>query len=395
MTKIFKFALLLLFSVTLFTACSDDNSENPVITTPTTFHLNTPALAANGVYDLANSKSVQLTCTQPNYGFPAVTKYTVMVGTKADMSDEKAMSTTFTTAKMDVDAAELANVLTELFVKQGYDEKQFPLDVPVYIRLVAVQTTADSRMIEGTQITSNIITLNKVHLLYTLPPVELPKNLYITGNFNKWSWDTALQMIPLHSAPNTFWHLVYIGGQGNDAGIKFNTEKTWSNNAAAGYDQIKINPASEKGADIINANGNIASSKPGWYLMIVECVVEGRDVKYNVTFNAPKVYLQGLATASGKWDLVDENLFEVPATADGEFISPALSHAVSGGPKDSDPGVRICVKVFDADWWKSEFIVYNGKIAYRGAGGDQTPRVAGAVGQKVHLNFTTETGEIK
>ena len=80
MTKIFKFALLLLFSVTLFTACSDDNSENPVITTPTTFHLNTPALAANGVYDLANSKSVQLTCTQPNYGFPAVTKYTVMVG---------------------------------------------------------------------------------------------------------------------------------------------------------------------------------------------------------------------------------------------------------------------------------------------------------------------------
>lgn len=101
MTKILKSALLLLCAVCFLTACSDDNDENPVVKTPTTFHLNTPALAANGIYDLANSKTIELTCSQPDYGYPAVTKYTVEVATSADMSDARTMATTFTTAKME------------------------------------------------------------------------------------------------------------------------------------------------------------------------------------------------------------------------------------------------------------------------------------------------------
>ena len=116
MTKILKSALLLLCTVCFFTACSDDNDENPTVKTPTTFHLNTPALAANGVYDLANSKTIELTCSQPDYGYPAVTKYTVEVATSADMSDVKSMATTFTTAKMEVNATELASLLTDLHV---------------------------------------------------------------------------------------------------------------------------------------------------------------------------------------------------------------------------------------------------------------------------------------
>ena len=394
MTKILKSALLLLCTVCFFTACSDDNDENPTVKTPTTFHLNTPALAANGVYDLANSKTIELTCSQPDYGYPAVTKYTVEVATSADMSDVKSMATTFTTAKMEVNAAELASLLTDLHVAKGMKEEQFPITAPVYIRVKAVQTTADGHEIEGTSITSNVITLNKVYLVFSLPPVKTPEKLFLVGNFNKWSWDNALEMTPVHSAPHIFWHLVYIDGQGESAGIKFNSEKAWNGNDI-GFDKIKINPASEKGSDIISVKGNIGSSKAGWYLMIVECTVEGRDVKYNVSFNNPNVYLQGLCTASAGWDLIPENLFTVPTTADGEFVSPAIGNTVSGGPTDGDPGVRICVKIPGSDWWMSEFIIYDKKIAYRGTGGDQTPRVAGTAGQKVYLNFTNETGEIK
>ena len=394
MTNILKSALLLLCSVCFFTACSDDNDENPVIKTPTTFHLNTPALAASGVYDLANSKSIELTCSQPDYGYPAVTKYTVEVATSADMSDAKSMATTFTTAKMEIDAAELASLLTDLHVAKGLREEQFPITAPVYIRLKAVQTTADGHEIEGTSIISNVITLSNVYLTFSLPPVTTPEKLYLVGNFNKWSWDSALEMTPVHSATNIFWHLVYIDGQGESAGVKFNSNKAWDGNDI-GFSKITINPASEKASNIVNANGNIGSSQAGWYLMIVECTVEGRDIKYNVTFNEPKVYLQGLCTASGGWDLLPENLFTVPTTADGEFVSPAIGNTVSGGPTAGDPGVRICVKIPGSDWWKSEFIIYDKKIAYRGTGGDQTPRVAGAVGQKVYLNFTNETGEIK
>lgn len=394
MTKILKSALLLICAVCFFTACSDDNDENPVVKSPTTFHLNTPALAANGIYDLTHSKSIELTCSQPDYGYPAVTRYTVEVATSADMSDARALSGSYTTAKIEVDAAELASTLTELYLAKGMSEHQFPLTAPVYIRVKAVQTTADNKEIEGTAITSNTIELSKVYFAFSLPPVTVPEKLYLVGSFNKWSWDNALEMIPVNGSPNIFWHLVYLAGEGNSAGVKFNSDKVWNKNAA-GFEKITINPASDNAADIINANGNIGSSKPGWYLMIVECTVVGRDIKYNVTFNKPNVYLQGVCTAAGGWDLIPDNLFSVPATADGEFVSPAIGNAVSGGPSGSDPGVRICVKIPNADWWKSEFIVYDKKIAYRGNGGDQTPRVAGAVGQKVYLNFTKETGEIK
>ena len=394
MTKILKSALLLLCAVCFLTACSDDNDENPLVKSPTTFHLNTPALAANGIYDLTHSKSIELTCSQPDYGYPAVTRYTVEVATSADMSDARALSGSYTTAKIEVDAAELASTLTELYLAKGMSEHQFPLTAPVYIRVKAVQTTADNKEIEGTAITSNTIELSKVYFTFSLPPVTAPEKLYLVGSFNKWSWDNALEMIPVNGSPNIFWHLVYLDGEGNSAGVKFNSDKAWNKNAA-GFEKITINPASDNAADIINANGNIGSSKPGWYLMIVECTVVGRDIKYNVSFNKPNVYLQGLCTAAGGWDLIPDNLFSVPTTADGEFVSPAIGNAVSGGPSGSDPGVRICVKIPNADWWRAEFIVYDKKIAYRGNGGDQTPRVAGAVGQKVYLNFTKETGEIK
>ena len=394
MTKILKSALLLICAVCFFTACSDDNDKNPVVKSPTTFHLNTPALAANGIYDLTHSKSIELTCSQPDYGYPAVTRYTVEVATSADMSDARALSGSYTTAKIEVDASELASTLTELYLAKGMSEHQFPLTAPVYIRVKAVQTTADNKEIEGTAITSNTIELSKVYFAFSLPPVTVPEKLYLVGSFNKWSWDNALEMIPVNGSPNIFWHLVYLDGEGNSAGVKFNSDKAW-NDKEAGFEKITINPASDNAADIINAKGNIGSSKPGWYLMIVECTVVGRDIKYNVTFNKPNVYLQGVCTAAGGWDLIPDNLFSVPATADGEFVSPAIGIALSGGPSGSDPGVRICVKIPNADWWKSEFIVYDKKIAYRGNGGDQTPRVAGAVGQKVYLNFTKETGEIK
>ena len=394
MTKILKSALLLICAVCFFTACSDDNDENPVVKSPTTFHLNTPALAANGIYDLTHSKSIELTCSQPDYGYPAVTRYTVEVATSADMSDARALSGSYTTAKIEVDAAELASTLTELYLAKGMSEHQFPLTAPVYIRVKAVQTTADNKEIEGTAITSNTIELSKVYFTFSLPPVTVPEKLYLVGSFNKWSWDNALEMIPVNGSPNIFWHLVYLDGEGNSAGVKFNSDKAYNGNEA-GFEKITINPASDNAADIINAKGNIGSSKPGWYLMIVECTVVGRDIKYNVTFNKPNVYLQGVCTAAGGWDLIPDNLFSVPTTADGEFVSPAIGNAVSGGPSGSDPGVRICVKIPNTEWWKSEFIVYDKKIAYRGNGGDQTPRVAGAVGQKVYLNFTKETGEIK
>ena len=61
-------------SMLAFTACEDDNDSNPVVQQPTTFQLNTPALAGN-LYDLEQTSSISLTCQQPDYGYTAAVMY--------------------------------------------------------------------------------------------------------------------------------------------------------------------------------------------------------------------------------------------------------------------------------------------------------------------------------
>ena len=52
------------------------------------------------------------------------------------------------------------------------------------------------------------------------------------------------------------------------------------------------------------------------------------------------------------------------------------------------------MKVPGHDWWHTEFMVFDKQLKYRGTGGDQD-RVINAVGQKLYINFGTETGELK
>jgi starch-binding outer membrane protein SusE/F len=58
MKKVLKSALLLMMGLVMFAACSDDRDDNPTITTPTEFILNTPAIASNNI-DLAHSSTLQ------------------------------------------------------------------------------------------------------------------------------------------------------------------------------------------------------------------------------------------------------------------------------------------------------------------------------------------------
>ena len=115
----------------LMSACDSDLDHNPTLQTPTKFVLNTPA-SANSTIDLDNSKTINLTCSQPDYGFPANTVYTVEVATKADMSDAVKLSQTFNSATLPLDAAELASALTTQEVAQGKSEADFPMTCLLY-----------------------------------------------------------------------------------------------------------------------------------------------------------------------------------------------------------------------------------------------------------------------
>ena len=384
MKNIIKSALLVVMSLTLMTACSDDNDSNPTIQSPTEFKLNTPVLE-NTPIDLANSSKIILTCSQPNYGYTASVQYTVQVATTPDMSDAQEISETSSSAKVEVNASLLASTLTNIFVEKGKTEADFPMDVKAYFRLKANIVTSNGNVVEGTEILSNVVSLNNIHLLFSLPAVNLPSHVYVVGSFCDWDWAKSFDMVQVYGTDNTFWRLVYI----DDSGIKLNTATEWNNNEK-GYAGITV--SGDCAGDIIDKDGNIASKNPGWYLVIVTTSVVNREIHYDVQFNKPTIWLIGPAAGSSDYAQEAEGWsFTVPTTKDGDFVSPAFAGSVPGGDGD---GVRMYVKVPGHDWWHSEFVVLSDKIEYRATGGDQA-RAAGSAGQKVYLNFSKGTGEIK
>lgn len=132
------------------------------------------------------------------------------------------------------------------------------------------------------------------------------------------------------------------------------------------------------GAGLVDKSGNVQVTNAGWYLFHV---LNGESKAINVY--TPNVYLIG--DTAGEWNVADSHKFEIPTTADGVFVSPAFA---------ADAELRMCVSIEGFDWWQAEFIILDGKIEYRGTGGDQT-RVSVTEGQKAYLNFTAGTGEIK
>ena len=388
MKNIIKSALLLLCSICILSACADDRDSNPTLQKPSdgSLVLNIPGMSENAIYDLANSETVNFTLNSlPNYGFPAYTTYTIAASMNSDMSGAVDVLTSPYT-KLEVDAAALASELTTMALAKGYKTEEFPLDIPVYFQVRGAATKYAGGAIDGTLTTSNIVSLKNVHLDFALPPVNPPANLYAVGNFNGWSWDTSVTMAPTYDATNKFWHIVWI----DESGLKFNAEKAWDG-GEVGYAGLR-NISGARAGDIVDGGGNIASSKPGWYMMIITAEVSGRDIVYDAQFEDPNVYLMGPITPKGDWsELEDGTKLDIPTTLDGQFVSPAFAKSVPGGDGD---GVRAYVKIEGFDWWKTEFMVFDGKIKYRGAGGDQD-RVAGSAGQKLYLNFANDTGEIK
>ena len=385
MKKIIKSALLVLCSVCLLTACEDDRDSNPTLQKPTdgSLVLNTPAMT-NAVCDLANSSVLNFTLASvPNYGFPAYTNYDMEVSLKEDMSNAEVIATTSST-KIEVDAATLAATLTTMETELGKTEADFPMDIPVYFRVRANAYKNAGGAIDGYETVSNVVAMNRIHLLYSLPPVTTPDHLYITGNFKGWDWNSSLTMVQCYDGANVFWHMVWI----DESGIKFNAEKAWDGGEVgyAGLHSI----TGDLAAEIVDGGGNIASSNPGWYLMIITTSVNGRTIVYDAQFNKPTVWLIGTVTPGAGWaELEDGCDFTVPTTKDGDFVSPAFANDAA-----ADSGVRAYVKIPGFDWWKSEFMVFDNKIVYRGMGDDQE-RILGTAGQKLYLNFGTETGEIK
>lgn len=362
-----------------FASCEADRDSNPVLQEPTEFVLNTPAYV-NSVYDLSSSKSIELTCSQPNFGYTAPTIYGVEVSLTQDFANSITLDTKYTTAKMAVDASEMALAFTNLWVAEGKLEEDFPMTSEFYVRVVAQLSSASGTI---ASITSNVVKLPTVRSEFALPPVKLPTELYLIGGFCDWAWASAPAMVPtVDGTTGTFWRMVYLPA---NSGFKFNTATAWDG-GEKGFAQVTVKD--NAGAGTKDDGGNIGVTNGGWYLVVVRSEVNGRDIAYTVEMNKPEVWLIGGCVTDGKWDeLLEGWMFSVPETADGYFVSPAFAQDAAEGP-------RAYVKIDGYDWWKSEFMVFDKKLTYRGAGGD-LERISTKAGQKMYLNFTNDTGKIE
>ena len=380
---------LLLTGSLLWAGCGDDRDDNPVFQEPTEFNLNTPAQATD-VYDLENLSTIELTCTQPDYGYVAATAYKVQLSLENTFkeADEAAgttanyatLSTTYTLPQLKVDAVEFAMAMLSLW-KASNDNADLPeTPMPVYIRLNAALSNNGMG-----QIYSNIIELPKVLGYNVESPVTLPAQMFLVGDFASGSsWGKWVEMIPVTDTPGKFWSVQYFGG--NNV-MKFNAQPTWDGNQVAYSEGLvpaaSVSYAGVSGVDDGSGGQNIGVKNAGWYIMVVTTELEGKDLNYTLEFLAPDIYLTG--DPSGGWDTFDDaRKFTVPS-GEGEFVSPAFV---------ADGALRMCIKLPSTDWWRTEFAILANKIEYRKNGGDQEA-VNVSAGQKAYLNFLDGTGRIK
>lgn len=395
-----KYLLLAAAGGFLFASCESDDPSLVVAEyhQPTKFVLNTPQFA-NGLYDLLNAKYVNFTFSQPDYGYAAVCNYQVEVSSDADFTEPQTVSEVFHNCDIQVSANDYAMAVCAAF---GWEE-QADVDaaladtengtIPVYTRIHASIST-----VEGSDIVSNAVVLNTVPY-FALPEVKMPAGMWMVGNFNGWSFTADANMVPaspLDGDPFQFWCIQYVKA-GAGEGFKFNTANSW-NGDDFGPDKAEI--TSHVSGVTTGVDGtNYTLSEAGWYIFGVTVGIEGRNYTYKVDVFPPDIYIIGTCNGlgDGAWSANDDWKFTVPETADGDFVSPALAQA----PAD-DGGLRICINpklsdggLWAGDWWRTEFIILNGKIAYRGAGGDQERVKAVNAGQKVYLNFAKGEGKIE
>ena len=385
MKKIYSIAILMASLIFLW-SCQED--EKIVMQQPDSFVLNVPKYAS-GIYDLQNMETIELSTSQPDYGFTGAPTYSVEVSLSSDFSDYVTLPTQSSLAKFNIQAADLALALVGMHGVT--EESEYPADPhPLYIRLSSVLNAKNDGLVK-----SNIVTLPQVKGYFALDPVVMPENMYMIGNVaGDWNWDNATEMIPIWGSEGKFWAMQYLGqtGDGDNAQIKFNVDKAWDGNEF-GFGEVTLNENSTAEAATSDEDGNIGIGNPGWYVVVVTTTINGREFEYAVDFYPPHVYLQG-GIASGNWGTTDEAYqFSIPDLslgADAEFVSPEFT----GANSVEDGGARASIVLPGHEWWHTECMVFDGVFVPRGAGDDQD-RIAGSVGQIMRINFTNRTGKIE
>lgn len=375
------FSILLLSALTLptFMACDSDTDSNPVFHEAPTFVLNEPAYAPNNTYNLAvPGATVQLTCNQPDYGFPVATTYFVQVAFDNEFTEANyvELGSTFNNTKVAIEASELNASLLELWntVHEGEEIPTEPQSIYVRLRAVVTGQTIGNSL-------SNVINLPKVLMTADVVSLELPEYMYLAGTMSEWKF---VKMAKVYGLNGQYFRVVYLEDGGS---FKFGTKDgEW-----LGYTDSRLTIVDNANAGVSDDGGNIKLAKGGWYTIAIKTAVKNKDYAFTMTISPAAVYVTG-ACADGKWEKLDE--WKFTASDKGTLVSHALTAAGE---------VRMFVDA-GFDWWRTEFTLEKGSTIYyrevdipdnwaTNVGSDYS--IAGTVGMVIELDFNKGTGSTK
>ncbi len=176
--------LAVLATALSFASCEDD--KEPVYKAPTEFVLNTPALQ-NELLELTPTGTFELTCSQPDYGYSAITNYSAEVSLTEDFAKFETIASdgTGTNARMTFKSEALAIAMCNLHGYESKDDYVNPGPERIYFRAVASLAG-----VESSRIVSNTVYLDKVQGFYAK---KEPGRIYVVGAFSngvEWGVDS-------------------------------------------------------------------------------------------------------------------------------------------------------------------------------------------------------------
>ena len=168
-----------LVAVLGFSSCED---TDPQYQNPTKFVLNTPALA-NQLYELSADGTIDLSWSQPDYGYAATAAYYVQVSLDGTDSTFVECGTKYVRCYAQVKASEVAEAICKL---RGIESEDDYTDEPARKVYFRVRALIDG--IEGSEILSNVIALNQVKEYCA---IQSPGYIYLIGNVGGWTGPDA------------------------------------------------------------------------------------------------------------------------------------------------------------------------------------------------------------
>ena len=256
------YSLLMLVAVGMtFSSCSEDRDSNPTFNPNDvkSFTLNMPGYALNNAYDLEHSEYLVLTTSQPDYGFPVSTVYTVWVS--LDNEHFENLATTSTNTYISVPASELNE---KILTMAG--DKDLSQPIPLYVYLTA-HVYGNETLGEAQ---SNTITLPKVQAYVPVVEIALPQMMYIVGSFPASDgWSKFVPLSQAFSQDGFYYGVVYLP---SGSEFKINQDAGWKGNDK-GYGQLTVTDDAGAGlssADASNDAANIKVANGGWYNIIVK-----------------------------------------------------------------------------------------------------------------------------